>query len=181
MLDFTQVPYVDSAGIGALVGAYVTHQKDGRSLYLIGVNERVQNALKVTRVEQFFNFVSSVSAVRSDQRIDHRPDHEASAASAVTAPRLSLSACLHDCSPFLLALSTASFAGITDDVRQSLSRNNSFRGRVRVGSYRAHQGVTPDYLEALSWMARANLQSHQLDRAETYAKQTESPQPATAC
>ena len=46
ILDFTNVPYVDSAGIGALVGAYVTHQKDGRSLFLIGVNERVQNALK---------------------------------------------------------------------------------------------------------------------------------------
>jgi anti-sigma B factor antagonist len=61
MLDFTNVPYVDSAGIGALVGAYVTHQKDGRSLFLIGVNERVLNALKVTRVEQFFNFVASVS------------------------------------------------------------------------------------------------------------------------
>ena len=46
MLDFTNVPYVDSAGIGALVGAYVTHQKDGRSLFLIGVNQRVQNALQ---------------------------------------------------------------------------------------------------------------------------------------
>src|SRR5260221_11610185 len=61
MLDFTNVPYVDSAGIGALVGAYVTHQKDGRNLFVIGVNERVLNALKVTRVEQFFNFVASVS------------------------------------------------------------------------------------------------------------------------
>jgi anti-sigma B factor antagonist len=62
MLDFTNVPYVDSAGMGALVGAYVPHQKDGRSLYLIGVNERVQNALKVTRVEQFFRFVDSLTA-----------------------------------------------------------------------------------------------------------------------
>jgi anti-sigma B factor antagonist len=62
MLDFTDVPYVDSAGIGALVGAYITHQKDGRSLYLIGVTERVRNALKVTHVEQFFNFVPSVDA-----------------------------------------------------------------------------------------------------------------------
>ena len=53
---------MDSAGIGALVGAYVTHQKDGRSLFLIGVSERVLNALKVTRVEQFFQFVDSVSA-----------------------------------------------------------------------------------------------------------------------
>ena len=63
MLDFTKVPYVDSAGIGALVGAYVTHQKDGRSLYLIGVNQRVQDALQVTRVRQFFHFVDSVAAV----------------------------------------------------------------------------------------------------------------------
>ena len=63
MLDLSQVPYVDSAGIGALVCAYVTHQKDGRSLYLIGVNQRVLDALQVTRVKQFFQFVDSVAAV----------------------------------------------------------------------------------------------------------------------
>ncbi|HMH01412.1 MAG TPA: STAS domain-containing protein [Terriglobales bacterium] len=63
MLDFTHVPYVDSAGIGALVGAYVTHEKEGRRLYLIGVSQRVQDALQVTRVRQFFNFVDSVAAV----------------------------------------------------------------------------------------------------------------------
>ncbi|MGH9503052.1 MAG: STAS domain-containing protein [Terriglobales bacterium] len=62
LLDFSNVPYVDSAGIGALVGAYVTHQKDGVRLFLIGVNERVLNALKVTRVEQFFKFVDSMAA-----------------------------------------------------------------------------------------------------------------------
>ena len=62
MLDFTNVPYVDSAGIGALVGAYVTHQKDGRSLVLIGVSQRVQDALHVTRVKPFFRFVDSVDA-----------------------------------------------------------------------------------------------------------------------
>jgi len=62
LLDFTNVPYVDSAGIGVMVGAYVSHQKDGRSLYLIGVNDRVQNALKVTHVEKFFRFVDSVTA-----------------------------------------------------------------------------------------------------------------------
>jgi anti-sigma B factor antagonist len=61
MLDFTNVPYVDSAGIGALVGAYVSHQKDGRSLFLIGASDRIRNALKVTHVEQFFQFVDSVS------------------------------------------------------------------------------------------------------------------------
>jgi anti-sigma B factor antagonist len=62
IIDFTNVQYVDSAGIGALVGAYVTRQNSGRSLALVGVSERIHNALKVTRVEQFFRFFDSVSA-----------------------------------------------------------------------------------------------------------------------
>ena len=60
IIDLTNVPYVDSAGIGALVGAYVTHQKNGRSLALVGVNERVRNAMKVTRVDEFFRFFGSM-------------------------------------------------------------------------------------------------------------------------
>lgn len=62
IIDFTKVPYVDSAGIGALVGAYVTRQHGGRNLALVGVSERIHNALKVTRVEQFFHFFDSVGA-----------------------------------------------------------------------------------------------------------------------
>ena len=62
IIDFTNVAYVDSAGIGALVGAYVTRQHGGRSLALVGVSERIHNALKVTHVEQFFRFFDSVSA-----------------------------------------------------------------------------------------------------------------------
>jgi anti-sigma B factor antagonist len=62
IIDFTKVPYVDSAGIGALVGAYVTRQHGGRSLALVGVSDRVHNALAITRVEQFFNFFDTVSA-----------------------------------------------------------------------------------------------------------------------
>src|SRR6202451_4560852 len=60
IIDLTSVPYVDSAGIGALVGAYVTHQKDGRTLALVGVSDRIRSALKVTHVEQFFRFYDSV-------------------------------------------------------------------------------------------------------------------------
>ena len=63
VLDFTSVPYVDSAGVGALVGAYVRHQKDGHSLTLAGVNERVRNTLKVTQVERFFQYSDSVPHV----------------------------------------------------------------------------------------------------------------------
>ena len=62
ILDFGGVPYIDSAAIGALVGAYVSHQKDGRSLALVCVSNRIRDALKVTRVDSFFRFFDSVSA-----------------------------------------------------------------------------------------------------------------------
>jgi anti-anti-sigma factor len=61
ILDFTEVPLADSAGIGALVGAHVTRQKDGRSLGLVGVNQRILNALEVTRVQNFFRFFATVA------------------------------------------------------------------------------------------------------------------------
>ncbi len=61
ILDFSAVPYVDSAGIGALVGAYVSHNKDGRSLALVGVSQRLRHALEVTRVLQFFRFFDTQS------------------------------------------------------------------------------------------------------------------------
>ena len=64
ILDLTAVPYMDSAGIGALVGAYVNHQKEGRSLALVGVSDRVRGALQVTRVEQFFKFFESQAAAQ---------------------------------------------------------------------------------------------------------------------
>lgn len=64
ILDLTGVPYMDSAGIGALVGAYVNHQKEGRSLALVGVSDRVRGALQVTRVEQFFKFFESQAAAQ---------------------------------------------------------------------------------------------------------------------
>ena len=63
ILDFTNVPYVDSAGVGALVGAYVRHQKEGHSVTLAGVNDRVRGTLTVTQVEKFFNYVDSVPQV----------------------------------------------------------------------------------------------------------------------
>jgi anti-sigma B factor antagonist len=65
IIDLTKVPYVDSAGIGALVGAYVTHQKGGRSLALVGVSDRIHSALQVTRVDQFFRFFNTAAEAES--------------------------------------------------------------------------------------------------------------------
>jgi len=61
ILDFSAVPLADSAGIGALGGAYVSRQKDNRSLGLVGVNQRIHQALEVTRIENFFRFFDTVA------------------------------------------------------------------------------------------------------------------------
>jgi anti-sigma B factor antagonist len=60
VVDMTQLSYIDSAGVGALVGAYVRHQKEGHKVTLAGTNERVRNTLKVTRVDNFFHYVDSL-------------------------------------------------------------------------------------------------------------------------
>jgi thiol-disulfide isomerase/thioredoxin len=74
----------------------------------------------------------------------------------------------------LLIFSTVSFAGITDDVREALRRNDPSAALSELQAYRTQQGLTPDYVEALSWMARASLASQQLDQADKYARETES-------
>ena len=60
VLDFSRVPYIDSAGVGALVGAYVRHKKEGHTLTLAGVNERVRGTLKVTQVEGFCDYTDTM-------------------------------------------------------------------------------------------------------------------------
>jgi len=54
ILDFTDVPYIDSVGLGALVTTYVSHQKTGRCLVLTGVKPRVRRILEITNVQKFF-------------------------------------------------------------------------------------------------------------------------------
>jgi len=80
--------------------------------------------------------------------------------------------------PRLLAVcllaSTLSFADVTTQVRTLLEANNFAAAEASLQSYRIQQGVTPDYLEALSWMARASLGAKRVDRAESYARQTET-------
>jgi len=73
---------------------------------------------------------------------------------------------------FLLAYSA--YAGIVDDTLAALKQNNPALGNAIVTQYRAQHGVTPEYLEALSWLGRGALAAGQLDKAETYARETET-------
>lgn len=74
----------------------------------------------------------------------------------------------------LITLAIPSWAGIVDDVRIALARNNFSSADGDLKSYRAANGVNGEYLEAYSWMARAALQAGQYDQATVYAKETEN-------
>lgn len=54
ILDLTDVPYVDSAGLGSLVSACVSRQKAGQQLVLSGVNDRVLRLFEITKIEPLF-------------------------------------------------------------------------------------------------------------------------------
>jgi len=68
IVDLTKVSYVDSVGIGALVGAYVSRQRDGRKLALVGVGERVNASLRVSGLSQFFPMYPTVEAAEQSLR-----------------------------------------------------------------------------------------------------------------
>src|SRR5271170_3605477 len=72
----------------------------------------------------------------------------------------------------LIALVTPAWAGVVEDVRNALTQNNFSAADSYLTSYRSSKGVTPEYLEAYSWMARAALNAHNYDQAADYAKQT---------
>jgi anti-sigma B factor antagonist len=54
ILDLSDVPYIDSVGLGSLVAAYVSHQKTGRCLVLTGLKPRVLKVMEITKVDDFF-------------------------------------------------------------------------------------------------------------------------------
>ena len=61
VLDFQQVPYIDSAGLGAVVNAHVSAERRGGKLLLSGVNERVRSLLELTKVVSVLNLDDSAS------------------------------------------------------------------------------------------------------------------------
>jgi anti-anti-sigma factor len=64
ILDLTDVPYIDSAGLGVLTNSYVAHQRQGRKLLFVGVNERVQALFKLTNLDKLFEVFATVESAR---------------------------------------------------------------------------------------------------------------------
>ncbi|MGA2881049.1 MAG: TlpA disulfide reductase family protein [Bryobacteraceae bacterium] len=67
----------------------------------------------------------------------------------------------------------SAFAALVTDIQTAMSRGNFPLAEAMLQSYRSQRGVTPEYLEALSWLARGDLITRQFDKADANAKETE--------
>lgn len=54
VLDLTELAYMDSSGLGAIISIYVTAKKSGCELRLINFNQRVRELLGITHVLSMF-------------------------------------------------------------------------------------------------------------------------------
>lgn len=60
IVDLSNTPYIDSAGLGSLISAYVSRERQGRKMALAAVNERVKMVMLVSGVDQLFKTYASV-------------------------------------------------------------------------------------------------------------------------
>jgi anti-sigma B factor antagonist len=66
ILNLGLVPYIDSAGLGAMVNAYTTVKNQGGALKLVGVTRKLNDLLVITKLATVFDsFETEAAAVES--------------------------------------------------------------------------------------------------------------------
>jgi len=60
IVDFTGVPFIDSAGLGALVGVSVTARKAGRKIAFAAMNDQARALIDMTRINQVFHTYDTI-------------------------------------------------------------------------------------------------------------------------
>jgi len=73
----------------------------------------------------------------------------------------------------LLSLPLTAAAGIVEDVRFALARNDLQTAANMLAAYRAQRGLDAEYADALSWFGRGELASGDLDQANKAAQETQ--------
>jgi anti-anti-sigma factor len=65
VIDLSQVPYMDSAGLGSLLGVYASCQRHGRGFGIAGSQDRIRTLFKVTHVD---GMIPSFDTVETAER-----------------------------------------------------------------------------------------------------------------
>jgi anti-anti-sigma factor len=65
IFDFSNLEYMDSAGLGVIVNFYVHQSNQGRKVALVGISDRVWALFTSTRVDPFFPRFPSIKAAET--------------------------------------------------------------------------------------------------------------------
>jgi len=60
VLDLSGVSYIDSSGLGTLVGVYSSARAAGADIKLAGLNQRLRDLLQITKLVTVFEVYDSV-------------------------------------------------------------------------------------------------------------------------
>ena len=61
VIDMSRVRYVDSSGLGVLIGAYVSFERNCRRLLLAGLNDRIWDLFRKCKIEDVFTRYPTVA------------------------------------------------------------------------------------------------------------------------
>ena len=61
VIDMTRVRYIDSSGLGVLIGIYASFERTCRRLLLAGTNDRVWELFRVCKIEDVFTRYRTVA------------------------------------------------------------------------------------------------------------------------
>lgn len=66
ILDFDRVPFMDSTGLGVLIAAYTSLQKENGEMKLVHVAKRIKDLLTITKLLSLFDcYDSEADAVKA--------------------------------------------------------------------------------------------------------------------
>jgi anti-sigma B factor antagonist len=58
-IDLSEVPYMDSSGVGTMVYVKRETERAGRRIVLVGLQPRVRSVFEITHLDKFFTIVQS--------------------------------------------------------------------------------------------------------------------------
>ena len=61
VIDMSRVRYVDSSGLGVLIGLYVSFERNYRRLLLAGLNDRIWELFRMCKIEGVFTRYRTVA------------------------------------------------------------------------------------------------------------------------
>ena len=65
IIDLTAVPYMDSAGLGAVISVFASCQRTHRGFGIVGVSERIKTLLEVTHCDGLLPCYTSTESAES--------------------------------------------------------------------------------------------------------------------